>query len=59
MPEFEWDMNIENLKNGIVAVDKKAQAAVEMYAKIRLKCLNRMLSKKHLGRIEQEWLGSH
>ena len=30
MPEFEWDMNIENLKNGIVAVDKKAQAAVEM-----------------------------
>ncbi len=45
MPEFEWDMNIENLKNGIVAVDKKAQAAVEMYAKNQAKRLESYAKK--------------
>lgn len=39
MPQFEWDMNIENLKQGIAAVDKRAQAAVEMYAKNQAKRL--------------------
>lgn len=46
MPEFEWDMNIENLKNGIVAVDKKAQAAVEMYAKNQSKMLESYAKQK-------------
>ena len=39
MPSFEWDMNVDNLLNGIAAVDKRAQAAVEMYAKHQAKNL--------------------
>lgn len=39
MPQFEWNLNIEDLRNGIAAVDKKAQAAVEMYAKNQAKNL--------------------
>ena len=46
MPEFEWDINVENLKNGIVAVDKKAQAAVEMYAKNQAKRLESYAKQK-------------
>lgn len=39
MPSFEWNMNVDNLLNGIAAVDKRAQAAVEMYAKHQAKNL--------------------
>ena len=39
MPSFEWDINVDNLLNGIAAVDKRAQAAVEMYAKHQAKNL--------------------
>lgn len=45
MPSFEWDMNVENLLNGIAAVDKKAQAAVEMYAKHQAKSLESYAKK--------------
>ena len=45
MPEFEWDINIDNLVKGIVAVDKKAQAAVEMYAKNQAKKLESYAKK--------------
>ena len=45
MPNFEWDINVDNLLNGIAAVDKKAQAAVEMYAKHQAKNLESYAKK--------------
>lgn len=46
MPQFEWDININNLLDGIAAVDKKAQAAVEMYARNQAKKLESYAKKK-------------
>ena len=46
MPEFEFEINVDNLVKGIVAVDKKAQAAVEMYAKNQAKNLESYAKKK-------------
>lgn len=45
MPQFEWDININNLLDGIAAVDKKAQAAVEMYARNQAKRLESYAKK--------------
>lgn len=45
MPSFEWDINVDNLLNGIAAVDKRAQAAVEMYAKHQAKNLESYAKK--------------
>lgn len=46
MPQFEWKFDLENLSQGIVAVDKKAQAAVEMYAKNQAKNLESYAKQK-------------
>ena len=45
MPSFEWDINVDNLLNGIAAVDKRAQAAVEMYANHQAKNLESYAKK--------------
>ena len=45
MINFEWDINVDNLLNGIAEVDKKAQSAVEMYAKHQAKNLESYAKK--------------